>query len=100
MAGKVKMRDLHNLLDLFEEASSKTSNSLSLSIMAFSHGGFRVTMMALDIQHDDNDKVSSVLLFRKDFDIDYEWSRENNATNYKECRDYLKHIIEGVKDDE
>ena len=98
MAGKVKMGDLHKLIDLLEAASEKTSNTLSLSIMAYSNGGFGVSLMDMDIKFDENGEPTSEVKFHKDFNVEYEWSSIDNASVYKECRDYLKRIIEEGKD--
>ena len=54
MAGKVKMGDLHKLIDLVEAESEKTSDTLSISIISHKDGGFGVSLMAIDIQFDEN----------------------------------------------
>lgn len=89
--GKVKLHDLHTIIDLMDEAISKTKLLLSISIGAFGKENryMSVDFCACEMQPDE----TLVSVFRAHF---YIGERDfNTSASYVKCKNFLLSLIKG-----
>lgn len=91
MVGKVKMRDLHNLIDLIEKVCIEAGEEISLSFTNCKYGGFNISVFVYDVIDEKSYKIKT----RKHwyFYADSELLQEESAAKYADCKEYLGSLL-------
>lgn len=97
MGGILKMRDLHNLIDLVEEVSLKKGEYITLRLNTYEKGEISLCVTVWDIVESKSTGKEFMPRFDRRLYINSEWSDPAKSVRaFKDCMEYFQGMLKGA----